>query len=212
MWRRPACQTLLKALDISGATPVKGTSNSIRHNCQKICSWLRGPIKIKSRFTFAENTVGNLPKVPRAKFLGSDGLFYASLSICKFGSFKNPFATIPSRSEFYFRFRRFILLAQTKKVISMSYGSSTSCWKPWRWVRFDLMLTVRDIHINPNLNLLTKYTSSSRSTEFKDILPWNISQMITKTISTSTRVVISYVMKQGVLFMSLLESQRKLRQ
>ena len=74
------------------------------------------------------------------------------------------------------------------------------------------MLTVRDIYINPNLNLLTKYTSSSRSTEFKDILPWNISQMITKTISTSTRVVISYVMKQGVLFMSLLESQRKLRQ
>ena len=37
-------------------------------------------------------------KVPRAKFLGSDGLYCFS-SICKFGSFKNPFATITSLSE-----------------------------------------------------------------------------------------------------------------
>ena len=28
-----------------------------------------------SRFTFVENTTGNSPKVPRSKFLGSDGLF-----------------------------------------------------------------------------------------------------------------------------------------
>ena len=32
------------------------------------------------------------------------------ISISKFGSFKNPFATITSLSEFYFRIRRFILL------------------------------------------------------------------------------------------------------
>ena len=48
------------------------------------------------------------------------------ISIYKFGSFKNPFATITSLSELCFRFRRFIMLVQTKKVISMSYGSSTS--------------------------------------------------------------------------------------
>ena len=36
-------------------------------------------------------------------------------------------ATITSLSELYFRFRRFILLVQTKKVISMNYGSSTIC-------------------------------------------------------------------------------------
>ena len=48
------------------------------------------------------------------------------ISICKFGSFKNPFATIASLSELYFRIRRFILLVQTKKVISMNYDSSTS--------------------------------------------------------------------------------------
>ena len=63
---------------------------------------------------------------PTAKFLGSDGLFCFS-SVCKFGSFKNPFATITSLSELWFRFRRFILLVQTKKVISMNYDSSTSC-------------------------------------------------------------------------------------
>ena len=37
-----------------------------------------------------------------------------------------------SLSKLNFRFRRFILLVQTKKLISMTYGSSTSCWKPWR--------------------------------------------------------------------------------
>ena len=97
------------------------------------------------------------------------------------------------------RFRRFILLMQTKKVISMNYGSSTSSWKPWRWVRFDLMiLTIRYIYINSNLNSLKKFTSSSRSTEFKDI-SCNISQMITKTVPISTRIVISCAMKWGIV-------------
>ena len=53
----------------------------------------------------------------------------------------------------------------------------------------DLILLMRDIYINSNLKLLTKFTSSSRNTEFHDILPWNISQMITKTITISTRIV-----------------------
>ena len=83
-----------------------------------------------SRFIFAENTIGNSPKVPRTKFLGSDGLF-CFLSICKFGSFKNPF--------------------------SMNYRSSTSSWKQWRWVKTDLILSMRAIYINSNLNPLTKF-------------------------------------------------------
>ena len=41
---------------------------------------------------------------------------------------------------------------------------------------------MRDIYINSNLNLLRKLTGSSRSTEFIDILPWSISQVITKTV------------------------------
>ena len=87
-----------------------------------------------------------------------------------------------------------------KKVISMKCGSSTSCWKPWRWMRFDVILTMRDLYINSTLNLLTKFTSTSRSTEFKDILPWNISQMIMKTFPISTKIVMSYAMKGGILF------------
>ena len=117
-----------------------------------------------------------------------------------FGSFKNIFAIITSLSECYFRFKIFILLVHMKKVISMIYGSSKSSWKPWRWVRFDLKFTMKDIYINSNLNPLTKFASSSRSIEFKDILPWNISQMITKTVPSSERIVISYVMKWGIPF------------
>ena len=97
------------------------------------------------------------------------------------------------------RFRRFTMLVQTKEVISINYGSNKSCWKPWRWVRFDFILMMRDIYINSNLKQLTKFTSSSRSTEFKDILLWNISQMITKTIPVSTRIVIRHAMKPGIL-------------
>ena len=91
----------------------------------------------------------------RAKFLGSDGLF-CYISICKFGSFKNPFD-----SEDLFCW------CKQKKVISMNYGSSTRSWKWWRWIRLDLILMISDIYINSNLTPLTKFTSSSRSTEFK---------------------------------------------
>ena len=127
---------------------------------------------------------------------GSNWLF-CFISICKFVSFKNLFAMITSLPKLYFRIR-LILLVQTKKVISINYGSSTSSWKPQRWVRLDLIFSMRDIYISSNLNPLTKFTSSSRSTKFKDIFPWNISQMITKTIPISTRIVISYVMKRGI--------------
>ena len=152
-----------------------------------------------SRFTFVENSLSNLPKVPKAKFQGSERLF-CFISICKFCSFKNPFAMITGLSELYLRIRRFFSLVQTKKVISMNYGSSTSSWKPWRWMRLDLIFSMRDIYINSNLNPLTKFTSSNRSTEFKDIFPWNMSQMITKIIPISTRIVISNEVKWGILF------------
>ena len=119
-----------------------------------------------------EHYISNSQKVMRAKFLGSNGLF-CFISIYKFGSFKNPFATITSLSELYLRIRRFFCLVQTKKVISMNYGSSTSTWKPWRWVRLDLTFSMRDIYINSKVNPLTKFTSSSRSTKFKNILKWS---------------------------------------
>ena len=46
------------------------------------------------------------------------------------------------------------------------------------------------------LNKLTKFTSSSKSTGFKDIF---ISQMIKKTVPISRRIVISYAVKQGIM-------------
>ena len=80
-----------------------------------------------------------------------------------------------------FIFRRFVLSVQMQK---------------W-WLRLNLM---RDIYINSNMHPLTKFPRSSRSTEFKDIFSWNISQMITKTAPTSTKIVISSEMKWGILF------------
>ena len=78
------------------------------------------------------------------------------------------------------------------------------------WMRLDLILSLRDIYINSNLKSLTKFTSR-RSTEFKDILPWNISQIITKAGPISMRITISNQMKQGTLLW-MMESQWKLRQ
>ena len=79
----------------------------------------------------------------------------------------------------------------------MNYGSRTSSWNPWSWVRFDLILPMKDLHINSNLNPLTKFTGSSRSIEFKDILPWNIPQ---ETIQHNMRIFIMYAMKLCIPF------------
>ena len=78
-----------------------------------------------SRFTFVENTIGNLPNVTRAKFLGSNGLFSFN-SICNFNSFKNPFAMITSlykvgineNSDFY------ELWQQRKKLKTMEMNEA----------------------------------------------------------------------------------------
>ena len=67
-------------------------------------------------------------------------------------------------------------------------------------MRLDLIVMMRDIYISSNMNLLKEFISSSRSTEFKDTLPWNISEMITKTIPISMRIVVSLAMKQGNWF------------
>ena len=48
-----------------------------------------------------------------------------------------------------------LLFVKTEKVISMNYGSITSRWKPFRWVRLDLIFTMKDLYINPSLNTLT---------------------------------------------------------
>ena len=59
---------------------------------------------------------------------------------------------------------------------------------------------MRVIYIDSNLKPLTKFTSSSRSTKFINILPWNISQMIMKTVPISMRIMINYAMKQDISY------------
>ena len=76
-------------------------------------------------------------------------------------------------------------------------------------MRLDLILLMKDIYINFNLNPLTKFTSSNRSTEFKNILLQNISQMFTKTIPVSMRIVISHAMKQASCFHFIGKSMEK---
>ena len=65
-------------------------------------------------------------------------------------------------------------------MISMSYSSNTSSWKPRR--RVELIFTKKDIY-NSNLEALRKFGRSRGNTTIKIILPWNTSYIIPKTIS-----------------------------
>ena len=66
-------------------------------------------------------------------------------------------------------------------------------------MRLDLILSMKDIYINSYLNPLTKFTSSSsKSSKPKDILPWDISQMLMNTIPINMKIVIIYAIKRGI--------------
>ena len=41
--------------------------------------------------------------------------------------------------------------------------------------------------------------NSCKGTEFKDVLPWNISEIIKKAVQISTRIVMNYAVKRGIL-------------
>ena len=110
-------------------------------------------------------------------------------------------------SKLQFRCRGFILLTKTKEAIFMGYSSSTSSWKPYRLLILDLIFMIRDMCINFILDPLTKFTSSSSSSSsrginFTDILPWNISLMITKIVSISTRIITICTIKRSISFES----------
>ena len=61
-----------------------------------------------------------------------------------------------------------------------------------------------DMCINSNLDPLTKFTTTttSRGIDFTDILPWNISLMITKIVSISTRIITICTIKRSISFES----------
>ena len=75
---------------------------------------------------------------------------------------QEPFYNNSSLSELYIR--NIYSVSAYNKMISINYGSSTSSRKPWRWVRLDLVLSMRDTYINSNLNP-QRFTSTSRRTE-----------------------------------------------
>ena len=144
----------------------------------------------------------------RAKFLGSNW-FFCFISICKFGNFKNPFAMITSLSELYFRIRRFILLVKMEKVISMNYGSSKRSWKPWRWMRLDLIFSMGDIYINSNPNLLTKFTSihQHKNSLWLFLCWWMLANFVSRF-----GLELMYMRWNGSLVLNLMKSQWKLWQ
>ena len=121
------------------------------------------------------------------------GLAYGSLAVSK-----TLWQQLLACLNFFLDSKDLFCWYKWKKRISMNYGSSTSSWKLWWWMRLNLILAMQDIYINSNLSALRKFTSSNRSTKFKDILAWNISQMIMKTFSISQRIVISYAMKRCI--------------
>ena len=45
------------------------------------------------------------------------------------------------------------------------------------------------------------FSGSSISTKFKDILPWNISQIITEAVPINTRIIISCAMEKGIPYL-----------
>ena len=75
---------------------------------------------------------------PKAKSLESDE-FFCFISICKFGSFKNPFATIASLSELYFIFKRkneksnFYELWQQHKQLKTMEMRLDLIYEGWGW-------------------------------------------------------------------------------
>ena len=155
MWRKPACQTLLKALNISSAAAWVAilSDTTVRRSA---VDWEDIKPYRKSQKRKSQKTSRTLLQQ-----------LLACLNL-----------TLNLNQKNY-------SVGTNKKVISMNYDSSTSSWKPWRWRRLGLILKMRDIYINSNLNPLTKFTSRSRSTELKDVLPWNIFQ-ITKTIPSQS--------------------------
>ena len=79
-------------------------------------------------------------------------------------------------------------------------------------MRLDLIFTIRDLYINSNLNTLTKFSSSRRSTEFKDILPMEHLSNDDGGHPNPRENSHKYYDKKGYPLLSLKESQWKLTQ
>ena len=79
----------------------------------------------KGRFIFSDNSICNLPKDTTAWFSGGSRLPW-SISIIKFGRFKNSLAKKTVSSELGLKHWRFILSVETREVVCMSNDSGTT--------------------------------------------------------------------------------------
>ena len=102
----------------------------------------------------------------------------------------------------------FVGTDEKKKKVSMRYDISTSSWKSWGRVGLSLIFKTGIIYTNSSLDPLTKFSSNCRSTNIKNILPWNASQTITKTIQICTEMVIAVWWKGASLFWVLSKVNR----
>ena len=149
---------------------------------------------------------------------------------------KKYFAAITNSPKHSFRFRRLILLVKTNKWLLWTIAAAQSAenhgheWGMWWYSRWGTYTSVPTWTYSQNslaaaeawsLKISSHWTCLKWSKrlphsqnslvaaeiQFKDISPWNISQIITKTVPISTRIVISYTVK-----VSLMESQWVLRE
>ena len=139
--------------------------------------------------------------------------FFVIIIITKFGSFKNPFTSIN------------ILFKLTLDANYLFYWYKRKTW--FLWVKATASATenhrgkwglASDLQWGTYISVPTwnhsenSAVAACRSHKFKDILLWDNSQMNTKAIPMNTIIVISCTMKRGIRFLSLTESQWKLRQ
>ena len=123
-----------------------------------------------SRFTFIENTISNFPKVSSfvllvyASSVASRTILWRLLFCLNFTFDSEDFVSTNEKGHFREPWQ------QHKQLKTMEISEA---WSD------TLILTMKDIYIIFNLNPLIKFISSSRSTEFKDSLSWNIFQIIT---------------------------------
>lgn len=79
------------------------------------------------------------------------------------------------------------LLLVQKQVISTSNSFTLNRWKPWKPMRFDLVLSKRNVDTNSNLKPLTKLWRSQRSINSEYLFSRNLFEIIKESISISTR-------------------------
>ena len=145
-----------------------------------------------SRFTVLEETIWNSPNFIRTflgKFLGHNRLL-CFIIIHEFSHFRNSLTTVASLPQFTLYQIYLFCVVKTKELIFYSHKNL----KLWM---FSMILSLEQyITINSNLNPLTKFRISSRSTQLGYILPYNISDMI----SISSRLIRSCAIIPSLLW------------